>query len=67
LALGTGIGTVAETWNSASKTMSKIDDKNLIKNSLYPHRYFTEHLVDVFRKLQQESNLNHEFSSLLIQ
>jgi hypothetical protein len=32
------------------------------KNSLYPHRHFTEHLVE---KLPRENNLNHEPSSLL--
>jgi hypothetical protein len=36
------------------------------KNSLYPHRHFTEHLVAVFGKSPRESNLNHESSSLLI-
>jgi hypothetical protein len=42
--------------------MIKID----LKNSLYPHRHFTEHLVSTFRKSPWESDLNHESSSLLI-
>jgi hypothetical protein len=45
-----------------ARSMTKIDSKN----SLYAHRYFTEQLVDVFKKLPWESDLNHEFSSLLI-
>jgi hypothetical protein len=36
------------------------------KNSLCPHRLFTEHLVDVFEKSPWKSDLNHESSSLLI-
>jgi hypothetical protein len=36
------------------------------KNSLYPHRYFTEHLVGAFEKSPRESDLNHKSSSLLI-
>jgi hypothetical protein len=36
-------------------------------NSLYYHRYLTEHLVTVFEKPPRESDLNHEPSSLLIQ
>jgi hypothetical protein len=36
------------------------------KNSLYPHRYFIEHLVDVFKKSPWKNNLNQESSSLLI-
>jgi hypothetical protein len=36
------------------------------KNSLYPHRHFTKHLMDVFGKSPWESNLNQEPSSLLI-
>jgi hypothetical protein len=36
------------------------------KNSLYAHRYFTEHLVNAFGKIPLESNLNHESLSLLI-
>jgi hypothetical protein len=36
------------------------------KLSLYPHRYFTEHLVDAFKKSPQESNLNQEPSNLWI-
>jgi hypothetical protein len=32
------------------------------KNSLYPHRHFTEQLVDTFEKPPQKSNLNHETS-----
>jgi hypothetical protein len=35
------------------------------KNSLYPHSYFTEHLVRVFEKSPRENDLNHESSSLL--
>jgi hypothetical protein len=66
LALGTGLGTVAETWNGASKTTSKINDKkNRIKNSLYPLRHFTEQLVGAFRKPPWEYNLDRESSSLL--
>jgi hypothetical protein len=44
------------------RSTTKIDSKN----SLYPLRYFTEHLVGVFRKLPRENDLDHEFSSLLI-
>jgi hypothetical protein len=36
------------------------------KNSLYPHRYFTEQLVGAFGKSPRESDLNQEPSSLLI-
>jgi hypothetical protein len=35
-------------------------------NGLYPHKYFTEYLVDVFMKSPWESDLNQELSSLLI-
>jgi hypothetical protein len=42
--------------------MMKIESKN----NLYPHRYFTEHLMDAFEKSPWESDLNHKFSSLLI-
>jgi signal recognition particle GTPase len=37
------------------------------RNSLYPHRHFTEHLVGTFEKSLLESDLAHETSSLLIQ
>jgi hypothetical protein len=37
------------------------------RNNLYPHKHFTKQLVTTFRKSPQESDLNHEFSSLLIQ
>jgi hypothetical protein len=37
------------------------------KNNLYPHRHFTEHLVDAFGKSPRESDLNHETSSFSIQ
>jgi hypothetical protein len=47
---------------SCVRSTTKID----LKNSLYPFRYFTEHLVDVFRKLLRENDLDHESSSLLI-
>jgi hypothetical protein len=40
------------------KIRSKID--------LYPHMYFTEHLMGAFEKSPQKSNLNHESSSLLV-
>jgi hypothetical protein len=36
------------------------------RNSLYPHRYFTEHLVGAFRKPPRERNSNHETLSLSI-
>jgi hypothetical protein len=36
------------------------------KNSLYPHRYFTKHLVDAFGKSPRESDLSQETLSLLI-
>jgi hypothetical protein len=36
------------------------------KNSLYPHRHFTEHQVGAFGNSPRENNLNHETSSLLI-
>jgi hypothetical protein len=44
------------------KSMTKINSKN----SLYPLRYFTEHMVGVFRKLPQENDLDHESLRLLI-
>jgi hypothetical protein len=31
-----------------------------LNNSLYPHRHFIKHLVDMFGKPQRESNLNHK-------
>ncbi len=42
------------------RSTTKIDSKN----SLYPLRHFTEHLLVVFRKLPWENDLNHESSSL---
>jgi hypothetical protein len=33
------------------------------KNSLYPHRHFTEQLVGAFGKSPRESDLNHESES----
>jgi hypothetical protein len=36
------------------------------KNSLYPLRHFTEHLVGEFRILPQENNLDHKSSNFLI-
>jgi hypothetical protein len=42
--------------------MTKINSKN----SLYPFSHFTEHLVDVFKKLPRENDLDHESSRLLI-
>jgi hypothetical protein len=36
------------------------------KNNLYPHMYFTKYLMGTFRKPPWESDLNCEFSSLLI-
>jgi hypothetical protein len=36
------------------------------KNSLSPLRYFTEYLVDVFRKLPRKNDLDHKSSRLLI-
>jgi hypothetical protein len=47
---------------SRMRLMIKIDSKT----SLYPYRYFTEYLVDVFGKLPWKSDLNHETLSLLI-
>jgi hypothetical protein len=61
----TGLGTTVKTWINANKNTCKIDDKNQIKNSLYPHSHFTEHLVDAFEKSPRENNLNHESSSLI--
>jgi hypothetical protein len=66
LALGTGLGTIAESRNVASKITREIDDKIDSKNSLSPLRHFTEHLVGVFVKLLQENDLDHESSRLLI-
>jgi hypothetical protein len=63
---GTGQGITAETRNGASKITCEIDDKNRLKNSLYPHRHFTKHLVGTFRKSPRKSDLNYESSSLLI-
>jgi hypothetical protein len=34
------------------------------KLSISPHKYFTEHLVDEFRKTQRECNLNQESLNL---
>jgi hypothetical protein len=51
------LGTTAEIRNGANKTTSEIDNKNQI--DLYPHMYFTEHLVDAFEKSPCKSNLNH--------
>jgi hypothetical protein len=45
------------------RSTTKLDSKN----SLYPLSHFTEYLVGVFRKLPRKSDLNHEYSSLLIQ
>jgi hypothetical protein len=57
--------TATETQNGASKAMCEIDDKNRLKNSLYPHRYFMEHLVDVFEKSSRrerfETRVNESF------
>jgi hypothetical protein len=39
-ALGIGLGTVAETRNDASKTTSKIDDKNQIKKQFISSQIF---------------------------
>jgi hypothetical protein len=36
------------------------------KNSLYPHRHFTEHLVGAFRKPPRECNLNCKTSRFSI-
>jgi hypothetical protein len=36
------------------------------ENSFCPHKYFTEHLVCVFRKLPRKNNLDHKFSRLSI-
>jgi hypothetical protein len=40
--------------------------KNGSKNSLYPHRHFTEQLVGGFGKSPKESNLNYKTSRFLI-
>jgi hypothetical protein len=45
-----------------AKTTMKID----LKNNLYPHMHFIEHLVVTFGKSPQESDLNNESSRLLI-
>jgi hypothetical protein len=42
------------------RSTTKIDSKN----SLYPLRHFTEHMVNVFRKLPWKNDLDHESSSL---
>jgi hypothetical protein len=44
------------------RSTTKIDSKN----SLYPLRHFTEHLMGVFRKLPRKNNLDHESSRFLI-
>jgi hypothetical protein len=36
------------------------------KNSLYPHKHFTEHLMDLFRKSPWNSDLNYETSNFSI-
>jgi hypothetical protein len=38
--LGTGLGTVAETWNSASKTTCEINDKNRIEEQFISSQTF---------------------------
>jgi hypothetical protein len=40
--------------------------KIVSKNSLYPHKHFTEYLVGVFRKSPRESNLNYKTSKFSI-
>jgi hypothetical protein len=37
-----------------------------LKNSSFPHRHFTEHLVSAFGKSPWEYNLNHETLSFSI-
>jgi hypothetical protein len=44
------------------RSTTKLDPKN----SLYPLRHFTEHLVGVFRKLPEERDLYHETTTHLI-
>jgi hypothetical protein len=36
------------------------------KNNLYPHRHFTDHLMDVFERSLRESNLNYKILSFSI-
>jgi hypothetical protein len=50
-----------------ARTRARLTTKIESKISLYPHSHFTEHLVGAFGKPPQESDLNHESSSLLIQ
>jgi hypothetical protein len=50
-----------------AQPQARLTMKTGSKNSLYPHRHFTEHLVDAFGKSPWKSDLNHESSSLLIQ
>jgi hypothetical protein len=47
------------------KTLTRSTIEINSKNSLYPHRHFTEHLVGAFGKSPQESDLNNESLSLL--
>jgi hypothetical protein len=44
------------------RSTTKID----LKNSLYLLSHFIEQLVDMFRKLPRENDLDHESSRLLI-
>jgi hypothetical protein len=39
-ALETGLGTVAETWNGASKTTQEIDDKNQLEKQFISSQAF---------------------------
>ena len=52
--------------NQNSSMESDLCPKINSKNSLSHLRHFTEHLVDVFRKLPWENDLDHKSSSLLI-
>jgi hypothetical protein len=48
-----------------ARPRAKSTTKIRSKNSLYPHRHFTKHLVGTFGKPPRESDLNYEPSSLL--
>jgi hypothetical protein len=48
------------------KTRARLTMKIGSKLSLCPHRYFTEHLVDAFKKSPRESKLNYKILSFSI-
>jgi hypothetical protein len=60
------LGSAAETQVDAGKYPCETDEKNRSKLNLCPHKYFTEHLVCVFKKQPFDSNWNKKTLSFLI-